>query len=149
MDIANLHNNEWLRLVSAWQKGTLERQQVLDLLASDEPVPEGAKPMLASVISGDYKFKRGNKPTSVFTKYPREGATARYLVGVVERHIKDPDEIPDDAPADYKQRIQAAHERANYKNRKSETANMQAKRMVADLYGVEPPTLKKAMPPSE
>ena len=41
--------------------GELDKQEILDALASDDPVPECAKSILSLAISGEHKFKPGLK----------------------------------------------------------------------------------------
>jgi len=62
MDIAELCG-EWPYLVQKYRTGQMiDKKEVLDVLASDEPVPDYAKEILAVMLSGEYKFKRGTKP---------------------------------------------------------------------------------------
>lgn len=67
MDIAEL-SGEWPYLMQKYRTGQdIEKKEVLDALASDEPIPDYAKEILAVIISGEYKFKRGLKHNKRFS----------------------------------------------------------------------------------
>ncbi|MAT66242.1 MAG: hypothetical protein CMN57_11435 [Gammaproteobacteria bacterium] len=65
IDLAQL-GSPWLTIIQRVNNGKrVDRQEVIDLLNSDEPVHDAAKPFLAAVIEGEYKFKRGIKPRTI------------------------------------------------------------------------------------
>lgn len=52
--------NPWNSVLADAEAGkSIKKAVILDLLASDTPVPEKAKPLLIGLFDGTYKFQRG------------------------------------------------------------------------------------------
>ncbi len=59
----------WHDLLSKIEKGErVECEDILALIESDEPIIDEAKPLIASIIKGGYKFPKGNKPNPKLPK---------------------------------------------------------------------------------
>jgi uncharacterized membrane protein len=62
MDLRKEFPGPWPNIIYKYRTlGELDKQEILDALASDNPVPEYAKSIISLVLSGEYKFKRGLK----------------------------------------------------------------------------------------
>lgn len=84
------HNGTWASIIYRIEEGKrIEKQDVIDLLNTNKPVPDNAKPFLVDVISGKYKFKRGGPPRSLpspfFLKAFLEAAKMGIADGTIEQ----------------------------------------------------------------
>ena len=71
-DLAKDFPGPWPNIIYKYRmRGELDKQEILDALASDNPVPEYAKSIISLVVSGEYKFKRGLKTDKRYGYFTR------------------------------------------------------------------------------
>ena len=71
-DLAKDFPGPWPNIIYKYRmRGELDKQEILDALASDNPVPEYAKSIISLVVSGEYKFKRGLKTDKRYGPFKR------------------------------------------------------------------------------
>ena len=72
MDLRKEFPGPWPNIIYKYRTlGELDKQEILDALASDNPVPEYAKSIISLVVSGEYKFKRGLKTDKRYGPFKR------------------------------------------------------------------------------
>jgi uncharacterized membrane protein len=139
MNLAKLKRSitPWAILVANWHKGKqIDKNEVIKLLKSGEPVSADANDFLAGALAGDVNFKRGNKPSYP----PQSAAYAKLVVATVdciEAIIKNPETIP--AGDEYKEGradFIKMNQRATRKRAKRTSARQQAKDEVAKMFGI-------------
>jgi len=78
----------WPNIIYKYRtRGELDKQEILDALASDDPVPECAKSLLSMVISGEHKFKRGLKSDKRYDPFNRMVIAKCVSLSVKERNV--------------------------------------------------------------
>jgi len=64
-------SSPWFSLLYKLKQGRhVARQDVIDLIESDLPVIDEAKPLITSIIKGEYKFAKGRKPNELLPISP-------------------------------------------------------------------------------
>jgi len=133
----NLDISKWRRVLKQWRDGEdVDGLEVRELLESGEPVPTAANQMLADIIAGEVKLRRGNRPM-----YNGEILSSPDLVvGIVRRIeelIRDPERLPEDAHAETRAYYQDLHRRSKLKRSKAKTTvNAAAVKNAAASLGV-------------
>jgi len=125
----------WTAVLANWQKGKqIDKNEVIKLLKSGKPIPLEANEFLAKALTGEFKFKRGNKPFD-----PRSMFNAKLVVASVdciEAIIKNPESIPDgDEYKEGRAHYIEINKLVTYKESKT-TAREQAKIEVAKMLGI-------------
>jgi len=131
-DIANLFGlslSPWDTVVGKWKrKNEVDKTEILQLLEADEPIPAIAHPLLAGLIDGTIKARRGRKP-GAYQKFMRKEIAC--TAARMETMLKDPDTIPDEYGKEWRDWLRAARMK-----RGDGTMSERAKRLTAELYGV-------------
>lgn len=127
--------NPWLSVLQDLRLGNrIEKQTVVDLLRDPAPVPDEIKPLLADIISGEYKFSRGVKPDVLNHNVYR--MILRGMVEHVEACLADPCALEgDDDLKVLAQEVTGL--------RGDPTPRELAKEYVADMYGISVRRLEK------
>lgn len=92
MDIAKIPDSPWWPVLADFRKGKVDKAEIIRLLETDAPVPPEANPLLAGLLAGKIRARRGNKP--MIHWYARQSAVELALG--LEGMIKDPSTIPAD-----------------------------------------------------
>lgn len=117
MDISklNVDGAKWWRVLKQWRNGKdIDGIEVRKLLESGDPVPVDANQMLADIVAGEAKLKRGNRAmyNDDILKSPE------LVVGIVRRIegcIKDPAKLGEDADDETRAHYQELHRRSKLK----------------------------------
>ncbi len=138
----HLRETPWQRLLRAHAQGQrVDRSDILDLLHSDESVPDEAKPLLASTIEGSMTFPSGTKPLTVERWEKRWWA--HDMVKRYESLIEDPARMPNEIDPSLRKAIESYAKEAASAIRGKRTPLEMAVQLVADMIGIKPGTLKK------
>ncbi len=144
MELEDLgHKGKWGALMSKYQRGELQKPEVVKLLREGEPVTLEGYLILANIIEGSGKSLKAHRPTKwsgdglVRASDASVAETAAFMVKVFSQYIADTSLLDDeDVHPDFRKRMEAANRRTKYKNRKRTTPDKEAKKCVADLLGI-------------
>jgi len=131
--------SDWLLLVKQFENNeSISKQEVLRLLDSDRPVHESAKPLLAGLISGEYKLPKGPPATCDSVQL---GAVLRYRVLLnVAIGTTDTSHWPADVQKEVRSTREALLAEANLLN--GPPVKQQIKEQVAGYYSISVRTLE-------
>lgn len=126
--------SDWAVLAARAERGdAILKSEVMDLLASGQPIPESAKPLLAGLFSKEYKFQRG-------TASPHEPMKSSVLLRYqIILAVLNGDTDVSQWPEDEQREVQALREQCRMRGA---TPKEIAKEIIADQFGISTRTLE-------
>lgn len=131
----------WIRILYRFDHGEdIYKEDVLDALESDYPVPYNAKPLLAAIVSGKYKSSKYilKKGTARNRKLQRPAVRLQLVeqFEYLEHLIENPDADLSGNDADAVEWIELMREEAQSDLKGMRTARTLAKEVIAKTYRI-------------
>lgn len=128
-NLASIRYTAWDTHVSEWRKrGEVDLASIVKLLETGEPVPAEATALLAGLLTGAVKARRGLKP-GIFASLSTRRMVADD-VARLETMLADPATIPDEFGKESRDVINAL------RLRNGGTMNSKARELVAEIFGI-------------
>lgn len=115
----------WDREIGKWKQGKeVDKARIVGLLENGEAVPVKANALLAGLITGEIKARKGNKPGRFASPLHRKMLVEQ--VEVFATMIADPSKIPAEHDKEFQDWIKALHLQSHG------TPHQKARKIVAD-----------------
>lgn len=147
LDNFNHISLRWRDVLKDWREGRpVSRAELLSALDDDAEVPDEAKPFLASVASGQYKFRRGGIPhrgTKRIETHWHTQLLVDSFTDLIEEIIRGEEQIAEDYPPKKRAIIDRAVQEARDHVKGRFTPHQAAIELVAMNYGVSADLVEK------
>jgi hypothetical protein len=147
IDDLNHISPQWWEVLKPWWDGRpVTRAELLSALNDDAPVPNEAKPFLASVASGEYQFRRGGIPhwgTKRIETHWHTQMLVDSFTDLIEGVIRGEEQVAEDYPPKKRAIIDRAVQDARDRVKGRFTPHQAAIELVAMHYEVSADLVEK------